>query len=94
MREKEISDLKGEVEKAAEDARIIEERMHRTAQLEKQVIYLEKKYDRDIQKLTKVGKSQYLYLFELGTKILVQTSLITKLCIQRQLNNWRLSNVQ
>ena len=33
LREKEISDLKGEVEKAAEDARILEERMHRNAQL-------------------------------------------------------------
>ena len=38
-----------------EEAHIDEERLTRTAQLEKQVIYLEKKYDRDISKLTKVG---------------------------------------
>ena len=57
LRDQEISDIKAQLERRMEEAHIDEERLSRTAQLEKQVIYLEKKYDRDISKLTKVGSS-------------------------------------
>ena len=55
LRDQEVSEIKAQLERRMEEAHIDEERLTRTAQLEKQVIYLEKKYDRDISKLTKVG---------------------------------------